>query len=105
MFNLHFGIERWKYNKEYNVYVSNYGNIKDKSKKIIYPKAYNNYLYVIIKHNFIPVHRLVLETFNPNQENLTVDHIDHNTKITSYQIFVGFLMKIIGLIVKRQLSL
>ena len=80
MFNLHFGIEKWKLNKEFNIYVSSYGNIKDKSKKIIYPKAYNNYLYVIIKHNFIPVHRLVLETFNPNQENLTVDHIDHNTK-------------------------
>lgn len=81
MFNLHFGIERWKYNKEYNVYVSNYGNIKDENKQIIYPKGLNGYLFIVHNKKVIRVHRLVLETFKPQtQEGLTVDHIDHNIR-------------------------
>ena len=81
MFNIHFGIERWKYNKEYNVYVSSYGNIKDENKQMLYPKAFNGYLIIFYNQKVIKVHKLVLETFNPpKQEGLTIDHIDHNTR-------------------------
>ena len=32
---MHIEIEKWKFNKKYNVYVSNLGNFKDKTKESI----------------------------------------------------------------------
>ena len=35
---IHISIERWNWNKSYNIFVSNLGNLKDKDKKDIKPK-------------------------------------------------------------------
>ena len=37
MFNIKLVIERWKWNENYEVWVSTEGRIKDKKKKIIIP--------------------------------------------------------------------
>ena len=59
-----FRMERWKWNKEYRVYVSNMGHFMDKYKKII-PAKINKSGYVIIKtsYGFILAHRLVMHTW------------------------------------------
>lgn len=84
---LHFNIERWKYNKDYKVYVSTMGNFKDENKQPIKPLTTNKNRYLHIKTNnrIIAAHRLVLITFKPNPDykNLTVDHLDHNTRNNS----------------------
>lgn len=79
----HFSIERWKYNKDFGVYVSTFGNVKNKNKetqKILMNK--NGYLCVATDFGFINIHRLVLVTFYPvmNMDKLTVDHKDHNKR-------------------------
>ena len=83
-----FRMERWKWNKEYRVYVSNMGHFMDKHKKII-PAKINKSGYVIIKtsYGFILAHRLVMHTWRPtaNMENLTVDHLDHNKRNNSVE--------------------
>ena len=38
MFNIHILLEKWKLNKEYNLYVSTLGRVKDIKKKIIEPE-------------------------------------------------------------------
>ena len=84
MFNIHFSIERWKFNKEYNVYVSNQGRFKDKDKKEIFPAPCQGYLIFRLGSIWIPAHRLVLKTWMPvADENLTVDHINHNKRDNS----------------------
>lgn len=80
MFKIHFSIERWKFNKEYDVYVSSWGNVKDINKKDKPVFAKDNYIVVEISGKLRPVHRIVLETFKPKGKRLTVDHIDHNTR-------------------------
>lgn len=80
MLRFHFSIERWKFNKEYSIYVSTWGNIKDGKKKDKNIYANHGYLFVEVNKKLIPVHRLVMETFKPQKLNLTVDHIDHNTR-------------------------
>lgn len=79
-------IEKWKFNKEYEVYVSNFGNFKDKNKRNI-PINISNGGYCWIKTNFglRPAHRLVMKTFKPiaDDENLTVDHLNHNKRDNS----------------------
>lgn len=79
----HFSIERWKYNKDFGVYVSTFGNVKDADKQ--YKKQFtthNGYLCVITCRGAINVHRLVLSTFlpNDNMNKLTVEHKDHNKR-------------------------
>lgn len=83
----HFSIERWKYNSDYEVYVSNMGRVKDKKKNDLKPRTNSGgYLSVCIVHNelkkTISIHRLVLTTWKPvpDMDNLTVDHIDHNKR-------------------------
>lgn len=84
MFNIHFSIERWKFNKEYNVYVSNQGRFKDKDKKEIFPAPCQGYLIFRLGSIWIPAHRLVLKTWMPvADETLTVDHINHNKRDNS----------------------
>ena len=86
MFNLICRIERWKYNKEYDVFVSSEGRLRDKDKKEIFPKISHNYLfyYSPVKSGSrrIAVHRLVMRTFKPikNYKEMTVDHLNHNTR-------------------------
>lgn len=86
MFNVICRIERWKYNKDYNVFVSSEGRLRDKNKNEIFPKISHNYLfYYSSKENKprrIPVHRLVMITFKPidNYKEMTVDHLNHNTR-------------------------
>lgn len=83
MLNLIFKIERYKWNKEYRVYVSNLGHFKDEHKKRIAPLT-NPYGYLVIKtpYGLKSAHRLVMLTWKPipNAEELTVDHLDHNKR-------------------------
>lgn len=82
--SLHFTIERWKYNKEYNLYVSTEGRVKDKNKKLIRPLVNNGgYLVLPIRYSVsgLPrlIHRVVLHTFK-GASDLTVDHINSNKR-------------------------
>lgn len=78
-----FNIERWKWNNEYRVYVSNMGHFKDEHKNSL-PFLISNGGYVVIKtsYGFKRAHRLVMLTWAPipNAESLTVDHLDHNKR-------------------------
>lgn len=80
MISIHIEIERWKYNKKYQLYVSSRGRIKDCNKKLILPKI-NSSGY--LEYNNLRIHRLVMETFKPIDELMTVDHIDHNKRNNS----------------------
>ena len=81
-----FKVERWKWNKEYRVYVSNLGNFKNEHKQNL-PFLINQNGYIIIKteNGYKLAHRLVMLTFCPipNAEDLTVDHLDHNKRNNS----------------------
>lgn len=86
--NLILRIERWKFNKEYGIYVSTLGNFKDRHKRLI-PVKINQSGYCMIKVEgtipFKPAHRLVMLTWKPiaNAEDLTVDHLNHNKRDNS----------------------
>lgn len=78
---IHF--ERWKLNKELNIYVSTFGNFKTKDKQPIKPFTSSNmrYLSISVDKKLYLAHRVVLSTFKPTKDKtLTVDHKDHNTK-------------------------
>ena len=74
---LHISLERWKYNREYDVYVSTLGRLKDKEGKICSVCKHEGYL----RYRGKPVHRIVAETWipTPGSAFLTVDHLNHNT--------------------------
>lgn len=76
-------IERWKWNDEYRIYVSNTGRFKDAYKKDL-PIKMNNTGYCAIRTyvGYKAAHRLVLMTWRPTRdmESLTVDHLDHNKR-------------------------
>ena len=78
--------ERWKWNQEYQVYVSNHGGILDKNKT---PKKMainqNGYVSVRTECGYQPVHRLVLTTWRPISQDLrmTVDHKSTNKRDNS----------------------
>lgn len=78
-----FNIERWKWNSEYRVYVSNMGHFKDEHKKLL-PFLINDGGYILIKTSYglKKAHRLVMLTWVPipNAESLIIDHIDHNKR-------------------------
>ena len=77
------GIERWKWNKEYRVYVSNMGHFKDEYKEDLPFKTTNSgYLNVKTRCGYKLAHRLVMLTWRPipGAEDLTVDHLDHNKR-------------------------
>lgn len=83
MLNLIFKIERYKWNKEYRMYVSNLGHFKDEHKKRIAPLVnHSGYLVIKTPYGLKRAHRLVLLTWKPisNAEELTVDHLDHNKR-------------------------
>ena len=81
---LKLNIERWKWNSEFRVYVSNMGNFKDEYKKPIAIKIGSSSGYVKIKtpYGVKSAHRLVMLTWKPipNAEEMTVDHLDHNKR-------------------------
>ena len=81
---LKLNIERWKWNSEFRVYVSNMGNFKDEYKRPIAIKIGSNSGYVKIKtpYGVKSAHRLVMLTWKPipNAEEMTVDHLDHNKR-------------------------
>ena len=81
---LHIEFEKWKFNKEYGVWVSNFGNFKDIHKRPIPKKVYqqNGYVVVKTKHGNRMAHRLVMYTWCPieDREAFTVDHLDHNKR-------------------------
>jgi hypothetical protein len=83
-----FRVERWKWNKEYRVYVSNMGHFMDEHKKII-PVKINQGGYVAIKTPYGRElgHRLVMKTWRPTaaMDKLTVDHLDHNKRNNSVE--------------------
>ena len=83
-----FRVERWKWNKEYRVYVSNMGHFMDEHKKII-PVKINQGGYVLIKtgYGYEIAHRLVMKTWRPTaaMDKLTVDHLDHNKRNNSVE--------------------
>lgn len=78
-----FKVEKWKWNKEYRVYVSNQGHFKNEYKQNI-PIKLNHSGYVYVKTNcgYKLAHRLVMLTFSPvpDAESMTVDHLDHNKR-------------------------
>lgn len=84
MFNLHFHIERWKYNSEYELYVSSDGRIKNNKRKPIKPKLNAaGYFYVRLSNGCCKnVHRIVAETYLGKQEG-TIDHINGNKRDNS----------------------
>lgn len=61
-----FRVEKWKWNKEYRIYVSNMGHFMDKHKRII-PVKINQGGYVAIKTSYgiVMGHRLVMKTWRP----------------------------------------
>ena len=81
MINFHFHIERWKYNKEYELYVSTDGRLKDKHKQLVIPKVNNAGYFVVQMPNgyWKNVHVIVIETWRGKSE-LTVDHINSNKR-------------------------
>ena len=81
---IHFEFEQWKWNNDYNMYVSNLGNLKNAFGEVIEPKVGENG-YIVISNcygKWIGIHRLVMSTFNPipNKDTMTVDHLDHNKR-------------------------
>lgn len=83
---LTFKFERWKFNKDYGIYVSNLGHFKDRYKREL-PVKIDNGGYCRIKtevsgYPYKYAHRLVMLTWKPipDAENLTVDHLDHNKR-------------------------
>lgn len=79
-------IERWKYNPTFELYVSNKGHIRNKSKADVAPKIMQNGYMVVYVHGslnkYLLLHRVVMLTWKPTPEaeELTVDHIDHNKR-------------------------
>ena len=82
MFNIHIEFERWKLNKEYGLYVSTLGRIKDKKKKIIEPMINpNGYFVIKVNDKIISIHTLVMLTFRgKKEEGMTIDHINSNRR-------------------------
>ena len=77
------GIERWKWNKEDRVYVSNMGHFKDEYKEDLpFKTTTSGYLNVKTRCGYKLAHRLVMLTWRPipGAEDLTVDHLDHNKR-------------------------
>lgn len=86
---LKISFERWRFNKEYEVYVSTYGRIRNKDKSDYEIKTGEGYCWYYSeerkkqnKDYLIPIHRLVMLTWRPIESTtrMTVDHKDHNKR-------------------------
>ena len=86
MFNIHFFVEKWKWNAEYELYVSNKGRFRSRDKRDVPIQVANNGYCMVYcggnVHKHLLVHRVVMLTWRPtaNAEHLTVDHLDHNKR-------------------------
>lgn len=86
MFNIHFSIERWKWNADFGIYVSNKGRFRSRDKKELPIRiGAKGYCYVHCEgtvNTYRLAHRVVMLTWHPTDdaENLTVDHLDHNKR-------------------------
>ena len=81
-------VERWKFNKDYGVYVSTLGNFKDRYKRRLPIKVgFGGYCWVQTEASnpWVLAHRLVMFTWKPipDAERLTVDHLNHNKRDNS----------------------
>ena len=79
-------VERWKFNKDYGIYVSTLGNFKDRYKRRLPIKINKGYCYVQTETAGLrAAHRVVMLTWKPipDAENLTVDHKNHNKRDNS----------------------
>lgn len=86
LFNLIINFEKYKWNKDYGVYVSNLGHFKDRYKRLLPVKInLGGYLVIKTEKGYISTHRLVMYTWRPipNAENMTVDHLNHNKRDNS----------------------
>ena len=78
--------ERWKYNPAFELYVSNMGHFRNKSKADIAPKILQGGYCAVFVHGslnrYMLAHRVVMLTWRPTPEaeKLTVDHLDHNKR-------------------------
>lgn len=79
-------VERWKWNPDFELYVSNKGHFMTRDKRltplITEKKGYLKVYCYGITNKMVYAHRAVLLTWRPNSdaENLTVDHLDHNKR-------------------------
>lgn len=83
-----FKIERWKWNDDYRVFVSNRGNFKDEHKKNLPIKTSGSgYCQVKTNCGYKFAHRIIMLTWKPipDAENLTVDHLNHNKRDNSLE--------------------
>ena len=84
--NIILKVERWKFNKDYGVYVSTLGRFKDRHKRLL-PIKINQHGYCAVKteRGTLMAHRLVMFTWRPipDAEHLTVDHLNHNKRDNS----------------------
>lgn len=91
MFNIHLSIERWKWNADFGIYVSNKGRFRSRDKRDLPVKiGAKGYCFVYCEgtvHKYRRAHRVVLLTWRPTDdaENLTVDHLDHNKRNNSVE--------------------
>ena len=86
MFNFIFWVEKWKFNKDYGVWISSEGNFKDRYKRPLPIKINSGgYCCVYTEKGYKAAHRLVMLTFKPipDLESLTVDHLNHNKRDNS----------------------
>lgn len=92
MFNVMFPtiriqIEKWKWNKQYHVWVSNMGNFRDELKHPLPIRIDNisGYCSIITPFGVRTAQRLVLTTWKPvsGAADLTIDHLDHNKRNNS----------------------
>lgn len=78
-------LERWKFNKDYRLWVSNKGHVLDEHKQKarirVNQKGYLTTWSEAAQKNIL-IHRLVLMTWRPREDinELTVDHRDHNKR-------------------------
>lgn len=86
LFNLIINFEKYKWNKDYGIYVSNLGHFKDRYKRLLPVKInLGGYLVIKTEKGYISAHRLVMYTWRPipNAENMTIDHLNHNKRDNS----------------------
>lgn len=82
---LHIEWERWKWNEEYGIWVSTFGNFKTNDKKDLKVKN-SSCGYLCVKsyklEKYILAHRVVMKTWRPrvDADSMTVDHLDHNKR-------------------------
>lgn len=78
-----FQIERWKYNKDYDLYVSNMGSVrsKDKKEQQVFVGVPSGYLATKTCQGIVNIHKLVVRTWiQDNLTGLTIDHMDSNKR-------------------------